>query len=74
MIYSRIKEFCSKRGISIYRLEKELGFSSCSICKWNVSVPSAEKLQKVADYFGVPISYFLESEGETNETCNGSLH
>lgn len=68
LIYSRIKELCSQRGISIYRLEKELGFSSCSICKWNVSVPSAEKLQKVADYFNVPISYFLDSEGNKENT------
>ncbi|GAA6410634.1 hypothetical protein K040078D81_47510 [Blautia hominis] len=60
MIYEKIKHLCYKRHISIYRLEKDLGFSSCSVCKWKKSKPAVDKLQKVADYFGVPIEYFLE--------------
>lgn len=60
LIYDRIKELCTQRGISIYRLEKDLGFSSCSICKWKTSSPSVDKVQKVADYFGVTVNYLLE--------------
>lgn len=59
-MFSKIKELCADMGISIYRLEKDLGFPGASICKWEKSVPSADKLKKVADYFGVPIEYFLE--------------
>ncbi len=60
MIYEKIKQLCCKRHISIYRLEKDLEFSNCSICKWKKSKPTVDKLQKVADYFGVTIEYFLE--------------
>lgn len=60
LIYDRIKELCTQKGISIYRLEKDLGFSSCSICKWKTSSPSVDKVQKVADYFGVTVNYLLE--------------
>lgn len=60
MIYDRIKELCTQKGISIYRLEKDLGFSSCSICKWKTSSPSVDKVQKVADYFDVTVNYLLE--------------
>lgn len=60
LIYDRIKELCTKKGISIYRLEKDLGFSSCSICKWKTSSPSVDKVQKVADYFDVTVNYLLE--------------
>lgn len=60
MFYDRIKELCVKRGISIYKLEKDLGFSSCSICKWKTSIPSIDKVQKVANYFGVTIDCLLE--------------
>ncbi|MFR2663579.1 MAG: helix-turn-helix domain-containing protein [[Clostridium] scindens] len=64
MIYDRIKNLCKKRGISIYRLEKDLEFSRCCISKWKMSSPSVEKLQKVANYFDVPIKYFLEEDKE----------
>ena len=60
LIYEKIKHLCYKRHISIYRLEKDLEFSSCSVCKWKKSKPAVDKLQKVADYFGVPIEYFME--------------
>lgn len=62
LIYDRIKELCAKKGISIYRLEKDLGFSSCSICKWKTSTPSVDKVQKVANYFEVTVNYLLEGE------------
>ena len=60
MLFEKIKMLCEKRKISIYRLEKDLGFSESSICKWKTSKPSAEKIKAVADYFGVSIEYFLE--------------
>lgn len=56
----KIKVLCKKNGISMYALEKELNLSSGSICKWEKSTPRIETLQKISDYFGVPITYFLE--------------
>lgn len=60
MIYTRIKEMCEKKRISIYRLEKDLNFPASTIAKWKKSSPTVEKIKKVADYFGVSIEYFLE--------------
>lgn len=60
MLLEKIKKLCEKRGISIYKLEKDLGFSESSICKWENSSPSAVKLKQVADYFGVTVDYLLE--------------
>ena len=37
-----------------------LGFSNRSISKWNESDPGIRKVQKVADYLGVPIEKLLE--------------
>ena len=48
------------KGISVWRLEKDLGFSNRSICKWNKTDPGIRKVQKVADYLGVPIERLLE--------------
>lgn len=62
MIYVKVQELCTQKGISIYRLEKDLGFPNSSINKWKTSNPTVDKLKKVADYFEVPLEYFLEEE------------
>ena len=60
MIYEKVKELCEKKNVSIYRVEKDLGFSNRSISKWNETDPGIRKVQKVADYFGVAIEDLLE--------------
>jgi len=61
MLLKKVRELCEKKGISIYRLEKDLGFPGASICKWGNSVPGVDKLKKVADYFDVSIEYFFDN-------------
>lgn len=51
-------------NISINRLEREAGLTRGSVAKWDDHTPSYEKLRKVADYFGVPVSYLT---GETDD-------
>lgn len=64
VLYNRIKELCAKRGTTIAQLEKELGFSNATIRKWgNNTSPSVDKIEKVAEYFGVSLDYIL---GKTN--------
>lgn len=53
MLYSRIKELCKERGITITKLENELGFARGSISKIDKHKPSAEKLEKIATFFGM---------------------
>lgn len=40
MIYDNIRTICEKKNISIKQVERELGFSNSSICKWNECEPS----------------------------------
>jgi len=60
MVFEKIQQKCSEKGVSIYRLEKDLGFSPSCVKKWKNSIPTADKLLKVAKYFDVPIEYFLQ--------------
>lgn len=62
MLYDNVKALCRERGISILKLEAALGFPRSSICKWNENEPGIRKVQKVADYLGVPIEKLLEDE------------
>jgi transcriptional regulator with XRE-family HTH domain len=55
LIYSRIKEISKKKGVSIRKLESDLGFSSGSVCKWDISMPSFDRIVKVANYLSVPL-------------------
>lgn len=61
-MYKKIKSLCEEKNISVYFLEKQLGLSTGSVCKWEKSVPRADTLSKVANYFGVSINHFLESQ------------
>ena len=60
MLYDNVKILCAEKNISVGQLEKELGFSNGSICKWNENEPGIRKVQKVADYLHVPIEKLLE--------------
>lgn len=60
ILYARIKSLCEEKGITITKLESDLGFGNSSIKKWNGKVcPSADKLLKVAKYFNVSVDYLL---------------
>lgn len=60
ILYNRIKELCYKNGITIAKLESDLGFGNASIKKWEkVSSPSVDKILKVSSYFNVSVDYLL---------------
>lgn len=60
ILYQRIKTLCKKQGISISKLESELGFGNSSIKKWERnSSPSIDKIIKVANYFNVSVDYLI---------------
>ena len=61
-LYERIETLRKSKNISQGKLEKELGFSNGSISKWKNSTPTTERLQKLADYFGVTVEYLLTGE------------
>lgn len=66
-LYERIKEVDNRKGYSINRLEKELGFPRSSISKYNKNVPSMEKIQKIADLLNVSIDQII---GEERDNTN----
>lgn len=65
MIYETIKRLCKRDGISVNRLEKELGVSRGSLCRIDVNKPGIDKLQKIASYFNVSIDYLMIGEDVT---------
>lgn len=73
-IYERIESLRKSKGLSQGKLEKQLGFSNGSISKWKNSTPKVERLQKLADFFGVSVEYLMTGkEDEQKEKDNTDL-
>ena len=58
-IFERVKMLADKQHISIVELEEKLNFSRNSLYSWKKNKPSVDKLNAVADYFGVTTDYLL---------------
>lgn len=67
-VFERIEKLRKDKKISQGKLEKELGFSNGSISKWRNSTPTYERLQKVADYFGVSVDYLMTGTEDKKES------
>lgn len=61
-IYDRIRQLCNDHGVTVTGLEKTLGFARGSLCKIDRNKPSTEKAQKIADFFGVSVTYLMTGE------------
>lgn len=68
MFWDKYVALCNKVKKSPNAVAKEIGISSGAVSGWKTgNVPQAAKLLKIADYFGVPVSYFSEEAQEEKE-------
>jgi len=58
-MYAIFEELCENKGVSAYRVAQETGVTTSTLTAWKQGKyePKRDKLQKLADYFGVPIDY-----------------
>ena len=60
IVYTRIKELCDDNGITVNKLENELGLGQYSIGGLkNSSNPTIKTIAKVAKYFNVSVDYLI---------------
>lgn len=67
IMYEIFSELLQKYGVTPYKVSKETGVSQSTLSDWKrgISTPKPDKLQKIADYFGVSLTYLLT--GNTTE-------
>ena len=60
-MYEIFSELLQKNGVTPYKVSKATGVSQSTLSDWKrgISTPKQDKLQKIADYFGVPLTYLL---------------
>ncbi len=59
MVFTNVSRLCKEHGISIAKLERELGIGNATIRNWNTSSPTVERVKLVANYFGVTVDALL---------------
>lgn len=67
-MYEKFSELLQKYDISAYKVSKDTGIAQATLSAWKNgdSTPKIPKLQKIADYFGVPLSYFTGGDDSEN--------
>ncbi|MDF2596446.1 MAG: immR 3 [Clostridia bacterium] len=65
-LVEKIRSLAKEKGLSLPKLESELGLGNGTISRWNKSFPNTDKLEKVADYFHVSLDYLL---GRSSQLC-----
>lgn len=60
--YDIIAGLCKKQNLAVTALERELGFGRGSIGKLRNGKTTFDRLQKIANYFDVPVEYLLDVE------------
>lgn len=69
-MYEAFNKLLLKNNITPYKVSKETGVSQSTLSDWKrgISTPKPDKLQKIADYFGVPLTYFLLESANASDT------
>jgi len=62
-VVDKIDQLLEDRGVSAAKVCRELGFSSGLYSQWRkrMQKPSADKLKKIANYFGVSVDYLMDT-------------
>ena len=65
-MYSKFEELLNEKGVTAYAVAKETGIPSSTFSDWKKgkSRPKIDKIQKLANYFDVPVTYLLEGGEE----------
>lgn len=57
--YNKYVRLCKQKGIAPSKAGEEIGVSRSAVSRWAQGTkPTPATMVKIADYFGVPVSYF----------------
>lgn len=64
MFYDKYIALCAQKGVTPSAAAKEIGINKAAVSNWKYrkNGPSDVTMQKIADYFGVPVSELTEEK------------
>lgn len=68
-MYLKFAKLLQMNNTTAYKVAKDTKISTSTLSDWKTgrSTPKIDKLKKIADYFDVPITYFLEDADTKNK-------
>ena len=68
-MYEIFEKLLKEKGVTVYRVAKDTGLNAAMFTSWKKGdyTPKADKLQKIADYFGVTYSYLKNGQEEAEK-------
>ena len=71
-MYQKYERLRNQKGVNNSMVCRSIGIRTSVISDWKMGryQPKVDKLQKLADYFGVDLEYFLEKETEDTTQAN----
>ena len=68
-MYQKYVALREKAGVTDYEVAKNTGVSTATLSNWKAGkyTPKINKLQKIANYFGVPVTELLEDTTESEQ-------
>lgn len=69
MYYDKFEYLCKLKGVNASKVSKATGISTATLSSWKNGkyTPKNAKLQVIADYFGVPLTYFVSENPDTTD-------
>ena len=60
-MYQKYEKLRHERGITDYEVSKKTDISTATLSEWKKGTyqPKIDKIKKLAEFFGVPITYFI---------------
>ena len=63
-MYKKFEKLLAEKNVTAYQVSQATGIASATLSEWKKGTytPKADKLLKLAEYFGVSIEYFLKED------------
>lgn len=76
MDYESFEKLLEAKGTSVYRVSKATGIAPSTFSDWKSgrSTPKADKMSKLADYFGISLDTMLGTDSGKQTDMTGYLH
>ena len=70
-MYKKFEELLKANGCTAYKVSKATSIPGSTFTEWKKGKyqPKSDKLQKIADYFNVPLGYFYGEEESSEASC-----
>ena len=68
-MYEIFEQLLKQHGVTAYRVAKDTGVTTATLTSWKQGkyTPKPEKMQKIADYFGVSLSYLMTGKEDPSK-------